>query len=644
MLSACTAFPAAAPGGDFIAVVQGTSSVPNAAERGYAAAVARRMAHWLTELDVPFRLMTDEDLATGRAQAASVVILTYNPVLGPRGWMAVRTLLLRGGKLVVFYSSDDRLASLMGFELGKYKSSRAFGRWSEIEFTGEAPRHVPPLVRQNSRNVRVLKPAAAHSRVIAYWRDAEGRRSGDPAWLQSNAGFWMTHVLLDDGDTERKKQMLLALLGALSPSVWPPAARHALLECGRIGLGDGVPETAAAIRRRAAGKPGAGNVEEALTRALAAYGEGRRAYRQGDGGRAFGHAVTARQALTEAYGWAQDPAPHDLLGVWDQGGIGLYPGDWNRTASVLAGMGVTDLFVNFLRPGVAHFRSRHLAASDEFREHGDQVQDCRQAAARHGLRVHAWKVFWKIDRAPERLVQRLREQGRLQRSADGREIPWLCPSHDANAQMEKDAVRELVRRYAVDGVHLDYVRFPDRESCFCSTCRTAFEAHFGRSVAHWPEDVRSGIHADAFHQWRVRIITRTVRDVAALVRDMRPETRISAAVYGSYPSCIRSVGQDWGAWLSDGTVDFVCPMNYTADLSQFKLLVERQAMLPGARGRLFPGIGVTAAQSRLHAVQVIDQIAATRAIGLRGAVLFDLNRVLEHEVLPILGNGMFSRR
>jgi len=86
-------------------------------------------------------------------------------------------------------------------------------------------------------------------------------------------------------------------------------------------------------------------------------------------------------------------------------------------------------------------------------------------------------------------------------------------------------------------------------------------------------------------------------------------------------------------------VDFVCPMNYTADTGNFGELTRAQMSLPDARGRVFPGIGVTASESRLDAIAVMDQIAALREAGAGGFVLFDLNRVLEKEILPVLRQG-----
>ena len=115
---------------------------------------------------------------------------------------------------------------------------------------------------------------------------------------------------------------------------------------------------------------------------------------------------------------------------------------------------------------------------------------------------------------------------------------------------------------------------------------------------------------------------------------------LTAAVYGKYPSCLDAVGQDWESWLNIGLVDYVAPMNYTSDMGRFRTWVESQARTRRQRQRVLPGIGVTAAESRLDAMQVVDQIRLVREIGCPGFALFDLDVTLRQEILPILRMGL----
>lgn len=92
--------------------------------------------------------------------------------------------------------------------------------------------------------------------------------------------------------------------------------------------------------------------------------------------------------LSDAYGLTQTPRPREIRAVWDHTGLGLYPGDWDKTCQTLARHGFTDLIVNLLWGGMAHYDSRVLPPSPTYGEYGDQLLHAARAAQRAGLRLH----------------------------------------------------------------------------------------------------------------------------------------------------------------------------------------------------------------------------------------------------------------
>jgi uncharacterized lipoprotein YddW (UPF0748 family) len=282
--------------------------------------------------------------------------------------------------------------------------------------------------------------------------------------------------------------------------------------------------------------------------------------------------------------------------------------------------------------------------SEAVSRYGDQLKQCVAAAHAKRLEVHVWKICWNLSNAPESFVATMRKAGRLQVTDTGKELEWLCPSHPDNVALELKAVSEVLNRYPVDGIHLDYVRYPDDHACFCNGCRKRFGQRLGEKIPDWPQSAQSGHLSGAYNAWRSEQITTFVCAVQTQVRNANGPTSkkimVSAAVYPEYPGCINSIGQDWGRWLKEDLVDFVCPMDYTVNNGTFKTLVQRQLALANAGGRIFPGLGVTASESQLTPDQVIEQIRQTREAGAGGFVLFDLNRTLEHDVLPALRMGL----
>jgi uncharacterized lipoprotein YddW (UPF0748 family) len=346
-------------------------------------------------------------------------------------------------------------------------------------------------------------------------------------------------------------------------------------------------------------------------------------------------------SLLKAYGLAQSPRWPELRGVWDHTGTGLYPGDWDRTCRVLSENGITDIFANVMWPCVAHYPSGRLSRSESFGVHGDQLRQCLDAARAYKMNVHVWKVCWKLSHASTRLKEGFRKQGRLQVTDRGVPLDWLCPTHPANREMELSSIRDVVVRYRPAGMHLDYIRYPSSHACFCEGCRERFVDATGTVISRWPHSVKSGPGALRYGQWRKEMITSFVRECRSVVREASSSTKLSAAVYGKYPSCVKSVGQDWRQWLSEDLVDFLCPMNYTEDMRTFRSYVDSQLALAGGVGnKIVPGIGVSATESDLTAVQTIDQVRIARRAGASGFVLFELNRDLEQRVLPLLRRGI----
>jgi uncharacterized lipoprotein YddW (UPF0748 family) len=631
LLTLCPAPALAAP----ITLIRGTTSTPNTAERNYAASVTRRIDGWLNELGIAHDLVDDDALSSRALRHTRVGILTYNPTPPAAELKVLEQFVKRGGRLIVFYSADDRLAKLMGVKLGRYQVDPTTRRWTHMRFTPAAPPGTPAGIYQRSRNIRPVTPRWRKGQVIAWWEDAAGKRR-DPAWVQTPAGFWMSHVLLDDGDTWNKQQLLVALLGHLEPSVWPAAAHAARQRAETLGCFRSYSETERIIRSRAPRTGSAARIASTLASARKTRAQldallRRQAHRE-----AITLADTLYQQLMQAYAATFRVGAQPLRGIWDHSGLGLYPGDWPRSMRELDRHGITDLFVNALWPGKALYPSAIVPVDEAVALYGDPLGAAVAAAHAQGLALHLWKVCWNLDGAPDALMTRLRSAGRLQRSQSGATLPWLCPSHPDNLRYEKDALREALKRYPLDGIHLDYIRYPGSHACYCPGCRTRFETHAGRRIKQWPADVYRGPDRGVFTRWRCSQITRLLRDVSVFARQARPAIRLSAAVYGKYPSCVNSVAQDWPAWVNQGLIDFVVPMNYSADQSTFEALVKSQVALLKDPRRLSPGIGVTAAESRLGVPAVLLQLETIQKSRGGGFVLFDLNPVLSREILPHL--------
>ena len=624
-----------------LVVVRGTTSCPDAGSRAVAAKTADRVSRLLVEAGIGHVLVDDDALAKGALARASAALLPYNPNPTPAQLQALTGFLARGGKLGVFYGASPALASAMGFRLGPYVKAERPDRWRSIVFDDPIAWLVPPRIWQNSPNLMPAFPAGPAARPVAFWENARGVRQPEPAIVVSPRGFWASHVLMSD-DLPSKKEMLVSLCAHLDPSVWTPAAARAVRDAGRINDYHGLEHAVSELNRQLplALRPAEvrGWIDEAIllsARIQAALAGSRPK-------EALLLARRQRQLLLRADAAVQVPRPGEFVGVWDHDGTGFVPGDWNATAATLAAGGVNALFPNLAWGGCAHYPSKHLPASTTLRLYGDQIAAALAAAKARAMQLHVWIVLWKLDGAPPEFVERMKKEGRLQVTDAGATRPWLSPHHPANRALVLAVVDEIARNYpGIDGIHLDYIRLPDSLSCYSSTTRARFEAASGKKCKAWPAEVKAGGKRNAeFRRWRTADVTRLVADVRTALRKANPQAKLSAAVYGSAAPDGGNIAQFWPDWLRAGTVDFLVPMNYVESSAEFARLVRTQVAMPGAAGKIFPGIGVTADESRLDPAQVARQVVLARQAGCPGFVLFSLTGTLRDETLPALRQGI----
>jgi uncharacterized lipoprotein YddW (UPF0748 family) len=196
-----------------------------------------------------------------------------------------------------------------------------------------------------------------------------------------------------------------------------------------------------------------------------------------------------------------------------------------------------------------------------------------------------------------------------------------------------------VRRYEVDGIHFDYIRYPDGDHCFCNGCKERFSQMLGSAIRNWPQDaLKGGPHHQTWLNWRRGNITQVVKAVSEQAHALKPKVKISAAVFANYPVDRDGVGQDWKLWCELGYLDFVCPMDYTASDAQFENWVRNQKVW-AAPVPCYPGIGAWV----LTPDRVVGQVQITRKHDTKGFVIFNYDTGAARDLAPALGMGLTKK-
>jgi uncharacterized lipoprotein YddW (UPF0748 family) len=226
---------------------------------------------------------------------------------------------------------------------------------------------------------------------------------------------------------------------------------------------------------------------------------------------------------------------------------------------------------------------------------------------------------------------------------DGAKRGYIDPGNADARRYEAALAGELVSKYDVDGLSLDYCRCPNHVG-YTDSSRAEFlkrhnvdlakvvgagleklDTEGGKKAASsasasaranpiWPE----------FRQWRTEQINTLIREIRAAVNQAKPGLPISSYVWGYHTYTNKSeVCQDWVTWINEGLLDWINPSGYRYTEGAFleAARLNREHVPKG-----FPyyiTIGVRTSHGALKdAAEIRKQMTMARQCGADGLVFF----------------------
>lgn len=145
-------------------------------------------------------------------------------------------------------------------------------------------------------------------------------------------------------------------------------------------------------------------------------------------------------------------------------------------------------------------------------------------------------------------------------------------------------VREVVERYDVDGIHFDYLRYPENAPRFPDSY-----------------DYRKYSKGRSLAQWRRDNLTEIVRYIYKGVKAMKPWVKVSTCPVGKYKDTSRYPSRGWNAfhtvyqdvqgWLGEGIQDQIYPMLYFRGNHFYPFALDWQEQSNGRQ--IIPGLAST---------------------------------------------------
>ncbi|MCS7065528.1 MAG: family 10 glycosylhydrolase [Fimbriimonadales bacterium] len=349
---------------------------------------------------------------------------------------------------------------------------------------------------------------------------------------------------------------------------------------------------------------------------------------------------------------ARERLPEEVRAMWVVRTSMVSPRAIDRVVELARAYGFNTLFAQVRGRGDAYYRSSYEPRAEalanqpaEFDPLGYLLKQAQPA----GLMVHAWLNVYYVWSQPQPPRSRLHvvsragnwiardRRNRYQMTTAGRvEGVYLCPSNpEVRAHLLK-VFGEVAHRYpTLDGIHLDYVRYPYEGYCYCAGCRARFRAAMVQQIS---ESRRRELDRKALHNplawiqafpaewsdWRREQVSLFVSAFARQSRQINPALILSAAVYPSPLSAYQRKLQNWTLWLRRDWLDTALPMAYDTDTAVVMRQIEWA--LQAAQGRpVIGGIGAW----RIRPESTLNKIRAMRRLGARGFCLFSYDTITQ---------------
>ncbi|MBX9879860.1 MAG: family 10 glycosylhydrolase [Candidatus Obscuribacterales bacterium] len=195
---------------------------------------------------------------------------------------------------------------------------------------------------------------------------------------------------------------------------------------------------------------------------------------------------------------------------------------------------------------------------------------------------------------------------------------WISPANIPGCEFLKAMILEVSRK-DIDGLQLDYIRFPFQkvgtEVGYDKASRAAFEKETGLNLSNLDDQTRK-----AWQAWKTSKVNKFVQDISLTLKRAKPGLVVSAAVYAFRRELRLSIiQQDWEPWTQNGWIDTLNPMTYDESLDVFVADSKFVKRSVGSGCFVYPSVPYFRIAD---GVGVIDRIDESRKMGALGTTGF----------------------
>ncbi len=269
----------------------------------------------------------------------------------------------------------------------------------------------------------------------------------------------------------------------------------------------------------------------------------------------------------------------------------------------------------------------------------DPLKFIIREAHKRGIEIHAWWNVFKVygkgvpsETLPEHVILKYPNFCK-----EYRDEWWMDPGIPKVRKYLLRLAMEMVRKYDIDGIHLDYIRYPNKDFDDYETYR-----RFGNN------ENRS--------DWRRGNITKFVEALYDSIQAVKPYVKLGCAPIGIYKNTWNISGweayndtfQDPVKWIRDKKMDYISPQIYWGINSplRFDLVVNDWRKIINER-HIYPGVAVFKLDSyygNWKAKEILAQVDTLRKLDMKGEVFFRTEDLINNQknILTLIKQRKFK--
>ena len=269
----------------------------------------------------------------------------------------------------------------------------------------------------------------------------------------------------------------------------------------------------------------------------------------------------------------------------------------NKIISTAVSSGISDIFLQIRALGQTYYVSGVERSVKRVSNEFDPLEIMLEKAQRYNIRVHAWVnmlYIWANQEPPldkdhifNKYYDFILRKNIFPTYKDIRSVGiegfYVDPKVKEVQEYLLNLLLEIVAKYDLSGIHLDYYRYPSVEYSFTPTSRTQFILSnyfdplslYERSINNMRKRGFETYHqADKMYRNSlIETLSSFLNKVSTYVKRINPHLELSVAVKPNPSEAKLRYFQDWLLWLEEDYCDFVVIMNYRTEWEDFKSIL-----------------------------------------------------------------------